>query len=104
MRYTDHARKRSQQRGIPTEVVNLLLEYGETKNAGRGCRICAFSSRQVKEELKREGINRGVNIEKHLRAFLVISKDETIVTVGHRYKHVKRDFKARKKFNPKIYH
>jgi hypothetical protein len=104
MRYTDHARKRSQQRGIPTEVVNLLLEYGETKYAGRGCKICAFRSKHGKRELLREGTIRGVNIEKHLRAFLVIFKDETIVTVGHRYKRVKRDFTERKRCSPRIYH
>tara|TARA_R110002072_G_scaffold190881_3_gene347756 strand:- start:1034 stop:1498 length:465 start_codon:yes stop_codon:yes gene_type:complete len=105
MKYSNHARRRTQQRGIPAEVVSLLLEFGDTENAGDGASIYSFRSKHIKDELIRESAMRGVkSVERYLHTYLVMSDDEIIVTVGHRYKRVKRDFRKGKKCNSGQYH
>jgi hypothetical protein len=40
--FTEHARTRMQQRGIPAAAVDLLIDYGKSAPAGEGCELVFF--------------------------------------------------------------
>lgn len=81
---TLHARARMQQRGIPRDVLELLLDFGRETHDHRGCTIVRFdkgSKRQVLRSLGPEALRR---VERHPMAYAVVAADDAVVTVGHR--------------------
>ena len=65
--FTEHARTRMQQRGIPPAAVDLLINYGRFAPAGRGCEIVFFK-----------------------KTYAILGADGAIVTVGHRTRRIPR--------------
>ena len=94
MDYSKHALKRIRQRSIPEAVVNLILVYGEEFSAGGGARIIKIESKESKENfmlaIESAGLQRKDN---WTNAYLIISKDNEIITAGYRSKRVKRDYR-----------
>ena len=78
--FSNHAIKRSQQRGIRPWVVNFILEYSDKyKHANESCISQFISKRKVKKLIQE-------NVLSPAKAALidgvvVIAKDDTIVTV-----------------------
>ena len=66
--FTDHARTRMQQRGIPAAAVDLLINYGRFAPAGRGCEIVYLR-----------------------KTYAILGADGAIVTVGHRTRRIPRN-------------
>lgn len=91
--FTRHAQIRSQQRGIPARVSEMLLSYGEEHYDGRGAVIRYFSRRSrqyLRDDLGIEAVKR---FSEHLRAYLVEGvHDGSIITVGLRHAN-KRGFR-----------
>ena len=81
--FSNHAIKRSQQRGIRPWVVNFILEYSDQyKHANESCISQFISKRKVKKLIQE-------NVLSPAKAALidgvvVIAKDDTIVTVFHK--------------------
>ncbi len=81
--FSNHAIKRSQQRGIRPWVVNFILEYSDKyKHANERCISQFISKRKVKKLIQE-------NVLSPAKAALidgvvVIAKDDTIVTVFHK--------------------
>ena len=81
--FSNHAIKRSQQRGIRPWVINFILEYSDKyKYANESCISQFISKRQVKKLIQE-------NVLSPAKAALidgvvVIAKDDTIVTVFHK--------------------
>ena len=81
--FSNHAIKRSQQRGIRPWVVNFILEYSDKyKHANESCILQFISKRKVKKLIQE-------NVLSPAKAALidgvvVIAKDDTIVTVFHK--------------------
>ena len=89
MNHSKHSKRRSQQRGIPEEVIDVLASYGDASPAGDGTSIFSVRSKDTRREILREAAIQGVkNMDRYLGTFLVVAKDNTIVTVGHRYRRV----------------
>ena len=87
---TQHARARLQQRGIPQDVVDELLDFGQEIHSHRGSSVLYFD-RQARERLRRtRGDAEYRRLESHLNAFAVVGRQGQIVTVGHRTRHLKR--------------
>jgi hypothetical protein len=42
---TEHAAARLRQRGIPGELLDLLVEYGYERHDGHGARVLAFNKK-----------------------------------------------------------
>lgn len=90
---THHAEKRSQQRGIPQQISNWLLQYGDEAFDGRGGVVRYFSStciRHMERDIGKSSIRR---FAEYLRCYLVeSSNDGSVITVGKRYpkKHIWR--------------
>jgi hypothetical protein len=49
MYFTEHARTRMQQRGIPSAAVDLLIDYGKSAPAGDGCELVFFDKGSGKQ-------------------------------------------------------
>ena len=81
--FSNHAIKRSQQRGIRPWVVNFIAEYSDKyKHANESCISQFISKRKVKKLIQE-------NVLSPAKAALidgvvVIAKDDTIVTVFHK--------------------
>lgn len=85
---TDHARTRLQQRAIPTEVLDYLLDYGHWEHDHRGADIVWFDQ-HARALLKHQLPSRHYRaLEAKLRAYAVIDSDGAIVTVGYRHRRI----------------
>jgi len=79
MKFSQHAQSRMQQRGIKRDDIDYVLDYGrETHDHHGGC-IYALDRRS----------RRGMNKVDRKNVYAVVA-DETIVTVGIRYRRVHR--------------
>ena len=86
--FTDHARTRCQQRGIPRNVVETILAYGR-RGYHRGARVY-FMDRKARRDAKREMGRPGYGrIADRLNAYLVVSRDGAVLTVGRRLGRLK---------------
>lgn len=85
---TRHASIRQQQRGIPSLLVDLLLDFGSSEPAGEGTSMLFFD-KQAKRRLNSYAGPLAKILEEHLDVYVIIS-DQTIITTGHRYERVRR--------------
>lgn len=88
MKFTDHAATRSQQRGIPPLMVDLLLKFGCREHDHAGAEVCFFDRRSKKRLESYVGSLAG-KLSEHLDSYIVVAGD-LVVTVGHRYKKIKK--------------
>jgi hypothetical protein len=87
---TQHADRRSSQRGIPPLIIQWLLLYGEECRDQHGCLIRFFSHRSVRRLRRDVGSQPIRELRKYLNAYAVEGGDTgAIVTVGWRYRRVK---------------
>ena len=87
--FSEHALVRMQQRGIPPVILDCLLVYGRSEYDHHGGRI-VFFDKAARNKLDRAGIRRA-ELEKHLNAYAVVTRDGTVKTVGYRYKRIPRN-------------
>ena len=86
MNATAHASIRSQQRGIPPLVVDLLLQFGCREHDHSGAEIVYFDRRSKKRLESYAGGLIG-KLSEHLDSYAVLAGGE-IVTVGARFKRI----------------
>lgn len=87
--FTEHARTRMQQRGIPAAAVDLLISYGRSAPAGAGCEL-VFFDKAARARLFRDQPAAARDAERLCRTYLVLGRDGAVVTVGHRYRRIPR--------------
>jgi hypothetical protein len=90
MHMSKHAQIRKQQRAIPPLIIEWLCKYGCQKRGMNGTTICFFdkgSRRSLTAEVGELVVRRLSDL---MDAYLVMSGDN-IVTIGHRYKPLKRN-------------
>ena len=90
MNLTQHARLRMQQRGIPRQAIDYVLAYGRVSHDHRGARVFWLDKRSKARLGREEGKQVVRKLDKHLNAYAVIDTDGVVVTVGHRYRRIKR--------------
>jgi hypothetical protein len=86
---TEHARRRSQQRGIPPLIVQWLQNFGEEVYDHHGGRILHFTKRarrRLEREVGREPIRR---MHEWMDSYAVFSTDDVLITLGRRCKGIK---------------
>lgn len=88
--YSDHARVRMQQRGVPPLIVEWLLQYGATVHDHRGGRICYFDKDSLKRIRREKGDIAVRRFHELFDSYAVIADDGTVVTVGHAYERIRR--------------
>ena len=81
-----HAKIRSKQRGINKALNNKILTYGEEYSDKYGAHIHVLKDKEIKA-MQRESDFYGEKISvDRLRNAYAVTSDNTIVTVGYRYK------------------
>ncbi len=86
---TKHAEVRSQQRGISPLMIDLLLQFGEKEPAGGGASK-VYLNKPARRKLHAYAGALAPLIDQHLDIYAVVSHDDQIVTIGHRYEHIQR--------------
>jgi hypothetical protein len=84
---SNHARHRMQQRSVPPLVVAWLLDFGKVRYDHRGGIIYYFD-KDARRNLERAVGRRVVSrLSDYMNVYAVSStNDNTLVTVGHRYR------------------
>ena len=77
---TDHARARMQQRGIRAEALEALLDHGQVAALHSRGREIVYFGRNAK----------GYVDERASRTYAILGRDGKVITVGHRYRRVRR--------------
>lgn len=78
---TRHGALRSQQRSIPKHAIDLLIDFGQEETAGSGCHRYFFTKRSWRALAGRVGPH-AKDFERYRSAYVVVSGDCQIVTVG----------------------
>ena len=86
---TDHARVRMQQRGIPADALDALLDFGRIRPAGGGRDIVFFDKRS-RTRLAKNGVLVGAAADRALKSYAIVESDGKVITVGHRYRRIPR--------------
>lgn len=81
-----HATIRSQQRGIPPIVVDLLLQFGRCEHDHNGAEIIYFD-RRARKRVENYAGGLFSKLSSHLNKYAVMA-DGKIVTIGTRYKRI----------------
>jgi len=91
--YTEHAKTRAQQRGIPPLITNWLMDYGEEQFDGHGGVIHYFSRNSVRRIERDLGTVPVRRMSEYLRCYMVVSStDGDVITLGKRHngRHIRR--------------
>jgi hypothetical protein len=86
---TRHAEVRCQQRGIPNLIIDWLRDFGKEIYDHHGGIVVVFTRnarRNLERAMGREVVRR---MSEWLDAYIVISVDGALITVGKRYKRIK---------------
>jgi hypothetical protein len=84
-----HAQVRMQQRAISAEALERLLDFGSVKHLARDKDIVFFDKKAKKRLAKADkGVAR--EVERHFKNYAVVGGNGVVVTVGHRYRRVRR--------------
>ncbi|CAM8635359.1 hypothetical protein MCEMIE11_00787 [Burkholderiales bacterium] len=85
--FTKHALKRCQQRAIPLNLCDLVLEFGEYRYDKHGARIWFVTKRSIEKIGHEFGIDEVKRLEKKKNIFLVEALDtNAVITVGHSFR------------------
>ena len=86
-----HARVRMQQRGIPQQVVESLLQCGRVQHDSHGGRIVFFDRSAWQRACERGFGGMLREAGRYRRAYLVLGDNGMVRTVSHRYRRIKRN-------------
>ena len=81
--FSNHAIKRSQQRGIRPWVVNFILEYSDKYKQANESYVSQYISKRKVKKLIQENVHTPAKAAL-IDGVVVIAKDDTIVTVFHK--------------------
>lgn len=89
--FSEHARSRAQQRGIPPLIEEWLDEFGEAQYDGRGGVVRYFSRRSIRNMERAFGGAPVRRMSEYLDAYKVeSSRDGTTITLGYRRGRMRR--------------
>lgn len=91
MQLSNHAVAQMQQRAISETTVDYLIEWGRKAYDHRGGVVRYFDKASRSQLLRHVGQKRAKELENQLDAYVVVSTDGQVITVGHRYKRINRN-------------
>ena len=89
-RVTAHARARMQQRGIRPGVLEALLDFGSARHLHfRGMEV-VFFDKKAKKRLAKASPVAAREAEKFIRTYAILGSAGAVITVGHRFRRVRK--------------
>ena len=89
MNMSHHARIRGQQRAIPPMLIDLLIQFGSSENAGDGASKLFFDTAARRRVNAYAGTLASALVA-HLDLYVVVASDCRVITVGHRTERILR--------------
>lgn len=89
MNMTKHAQARTQQRGIPPLMIDLLEQFGARQKAGDGS-VKVFFDKAARRHVKAHVGGLARFVDDYMDVYAVLANDATVITVGHRLEHISR--------------
>lgn len=89
MKVSQHAQSRSKQRGIPPMLMDLLEQFGAEERARDGA-VVLFFDKAARNRAKAYVGPLYPAIEQHMDVYAIVGSDGAVITVGHRYEHIRR--------------
>lgn len=89
MNLTRHASTRSQQRGIPPLVIELIMTFGTSEAAGDGTQKF-FLDKHSRRQVKSFAGTLAPAIEPMLDAYVLVSEEGKVITTAHRTERIRR--------------
>lgn len=87
---TRHASERAQSRGIPPGAIEMLESYGVEEYDGHGC-VTRYLSKESRRQMERDWGRPWVSrLEPWLNVYEVCNTDGRIITIGHRFRRIRR--------------
>ncbi len=90
MQLSNHAVAQMKQRAISETTVDYLIEWGRKAYDHRGSVVRYFDKASRNQLLRHFGEKRAKELESQLDAYVVVSTNGQVITVGHRYKRINR--------------
>lgn len=91
MPMTHHAARRLQQRGIPEDVLPLLMQFGAHEYDKRGARLVYLTQRSRERLRKTLGPEHYGRLTPALDVYAVVDSNGVVLTVGHRTHRINRN-------------
>jgi hypothetical protein len=88
---TRHARKQMQRRGLGEATINLLLMYGSVNHDHLGAELYHFDKAAMRRLERDWGPEAARRLDGLHRTYAVSGTDGRLITVGHRYRRIRRD-------------
>ena len=86
--YSTHAKKRLQQRAIPKKMIDWLITFGRCKHCWGNAKLFFFTAKNRQKCLQHLSKIEQKIFNKKANAFLILSNDNVLVTVGYLNKKV----------------
>jgi hypothetical protein len=90
-RVTEHAAIRVRQRGVDPVVLDCLLSYGSSVHDHQGGEIVVFDKRAFRRLERAVDAALLRRVADHRSLYAVRSMDGALVTVGHRFRRVRKN-------------
>jgi len=87
--YSSHAIQRSQQRGIPPFVDELLNRFGEEIHDGHGCIRITLTKKSFKQIARKFGRTVSAKFKEYSGVFKIEGSDGVVVTTGYQTKRIR---------------
>ena len=84
MKLSKHAQIRSQQRGIPSKLINIVIDHGKPEQGKGGAQVYRITKKDKNEIITQ--LKQNIQIfEKSSNINVVVSADGEIITAHHDY-------------------
>lgn len=88
---SQHADIRAQQRGIPRDVLDILLRYGRQEHDHMGGLVVTFDAHSLERVMRQEPASTWRRVSESRSLYAVIDISGHVITAGHRYRRLIRD-------------
>ena len=89
MNMTNHASKRSQQRGTPPILISLLMDFGKRESAGDGTSKMYFD-KAARRRVKAYVGPVARQIDEFMNVYAVFAADGKVITAAHLTERIRR--------------
>lgn len=86
---TAHARARMQQRGIRSDALEALLDFGSARHLHSKGRELVFFDKRAKRRLAKAEPDAAREAGKFIRTYAILGSNGVVVNVGHRFRRVR---------------